>query len=568
LRYHALACDYDGTLATGGRVSEESVQALERLKATGRKLILVTGRDFSDLLTVFPQLPLFDRVVAENGALLYRPATREKKLLGERPPEEFIRVLRERGVPFSAGEVIVATAKPHETTVVEVIRDLGLELHLIFNIDAVMVLPSGINKATGLTEALAELGLSLHNAVGAGDAENDHAFLSACECAVAVGNALPMLQKRADIVTQAPNGSGIRELIDRMAATDLQDVDPVLERHRLDLGAREDGRLVRLAPYGKSLLICGASGSGKSTLAKAFLERLMEAKYQFCLIDPEGDYDEVEDAVALGDSQRMPSVDQVLKVLEKVDENAVVNLLALPLADRPRFFEALFPRLQEMRLRTGRPHWIVIDETHHLVPATWNGGPQMLPQHLQGLVLVTVHPDQVARAVLSAVDMAVAVGESAGDMIRAFGRSLGREPVLPPLAPGPGQLLVWDRRSGEAPFFFRGLQPRAQHRRHVRKYAAGDLGPDRSFYFRGPDGKLNLKAQNLLTFLELAEGVDEETWLFHLRRRDFSRWMQECIKDKGLAEAVAEIEQGSNGSAEESRAQVRAAIEQRYTAPA
>ena len=85
MRYHALACDYDGTLARNGRVDGRTLAALERLLATGRKLILVTGRELDQLLGIFPEINLFERVVAENGALLYRPASREEKLLGEPP---------------------------------------------------------------------------------------------------------------------------------------------------------------------------------------------------------------------------------------------------------------------------------------------------------------------------------------------------------------------------------------------------------------------------------------------------------------------------------------------------
>jgi HAD superfamily hydrolase (TIGR01484 family) len=221
MRYDAFATDYDGTLATEGRVDEATLEALERLRNSGRRLILVTGREMDDLLQVFPRIDLFERVVAENGALLYRPATRETKRLAEAPPEHFAKTLRDRGVaPLSVGEVVVATWTPHEKTVLDVIRELGLELQVIFNKGAVMVLPSGVNKATGLTAALQELGLSPQNAVGVGDAENDHAFLSLCECSVAVANALPVLKEQADWVTEGSRGAGVTELIDRLLATD------------------------------------------------------------------------------------------------------------------------------------------------------------------------------------------------------------------------------------------------------------------------------------------------------------------------------------------------------------
>lgn len=227
MRYYALATDYDGTLAAEGRVDEGTLEALERLRNSGRRLILVTGREMNDLLRVFPQIDLFERVVAENGALLYRPATRETKRLAEAPPERFSEALRDRGVaPLSVGEVVVATWTPHEKTVLDVIRELGLELQVIFNKGAVMVLPSGVNKATGLTAALEELGLSPHNTVGVGDAENDHAFLSLCECSVAVANALPALKEQADWVTEGSRGAGVTELIDRLLAGDLAERMP------------------------------------------------------------------------------------------------------------------------------------------------------------------------------------------------------------------------------------------------------------------------------------------------------------------------------------------------------
>jgi HAD superfamily hydrolase (TIGR01484 family) len=222
MRYHALACDYDGTIAWDGEVSAATVQALEDVRKSGRKLILVTGRELDDLLKVFPRLDLFDRVVAENGALLYRPATREECALAERPPDKFWQELIKRGAErVSVGRVIVATWRPYETTALELIRDLGLELQVIFNKGAVMILPSGVNKATGLEVALSELGLSPHNVVGIGDAENDHAFLALCECSVAVANALETLKESVDWVTREGHGKGATELSQALVGTDL-----------------------------------------------------------------------------------------------------------------------------------------------------------------------------------------------------------------------------------------------------------------------------------------------------------------------------------------------------------
>jgi HAD superfamily hydrolase (TIGR01484 family) len=222
MHYLALCCDYDGTLAHHGRLDASTIAALERLKASGRHLIMVTGRELDELKTVCSRLDLFDRVVAENGALLYRPKTNDEKSLGERPPDKFVAALKAKNVErISVGRVIVATWEPHQETVLQTIHDMGLELQVIFNKGAVMILPTGINKASGLRVALDELGLSEQHAVAVGDAENDHAFLSICGCGVAVANALPSLKERADIITKADHGAGVTELIDEILENDL-----------------------------------------------------------------------------------------------------------------------------------------------------------------------------------------------------------------------------------------------------------------------------------------------------------------------------------------------------------
>lgn len=220
--YLALATDYDGTLAHHGRVDDATRDAVRRLRASGRRVLLVTGRQLPDLEATCPCLDLFDWVVAENGALLYQSATGTAKPLAAPPPEKFLQALRGRGVqPLSVGRVIVATWEPHEKAVRETIRDLGLELQVIFNKGAVMVLPSGVNKATGLAAALAALGLTADAVVGIGDAENDHAFLNRCAVAVAVANALPVLKEQVDWVTPGDHGAGVRQLIDVMLSGDL-----------------------------------------------------------------------------------------------------------------------------------------------------------------------------------------------------------------------------------------------------------------------------------------------------------------------------------------------------------
>src|SRR6185369_6415446 len=190
MQYLALATDYDGTLAYDGEVSRMAVDALRRLRASGRKTILVTGRELPELLWIFPEVDLFDVVVAENGALIYTPADRREQALAEAAPARFLMALRERQVsPLSIGRVIIATDESQSAAVLEAIHTLGLDLQVIFNKGSLMVLPSGVNKATGLAVALERLGVPPQQVVGIGDAENDHALLRYCGCAVAVANA-------------------------------------------------------------------------------------------------------------------------------------------------------------------------------------------------------------------------------------------------------------------------------------------------------------------------------------------------------------------------------------------
>lgn len=393
--------------------------------------------------------------------------------------------------------------------------------------------------------------------------------MSLCECAVAVANALPALKERADFVTRADHGAGVVELIEELIASDLREREERLTRHQLLLGTRTNDQPEYLPPYGINLLIAGPSGSGKSTAATSFLERLVEHHYQSCIVDPEGDYETFAPAVALGDNQRGPVVEEVVQILKRPEDNVVVNLIGVPLADRPAFFMGLLPRLQEMRARLGRPHWLIVDEAHHMLPASWVPGVLALPQVLDCLALITVHPDQLAPAVLSAVGILIAVGSSPETTLGQFCAVLNeRPPDMAGLASQAGEVVVWARHSGEVPFRLRIAPSRTERRRHIRKYAEGELPLDRSFYFQGPEGKLHLRAQNLFSFLELGHGVDDATWLYHLHRGDYSAWVRAKIKDQSLAEAVAEIENMPYVSAADSRALLKAAIEERYTLPA
>jgi len=227
MRYSVLAGDYDGTLAHDGVISAPTIAALDRFRRSGRFLLIVTGRELADLQNVCPVLDKFEWVVAENGALLYRPADNFSKLLCVPASPRLAQKLAEAGVePLSVGRAIIATREPHEVLAVELIKQLGLELQVIFNKGAVMILPTGVNKASGLSAALKRMKIAPQHVVGVGDAENDHAFLETCGVAVAVANALPTLKEHAALITRGALGQGVIELIERMIASDLKDATP------------------------------------------------------------------------------------------------------------------------------------------------------------------------------------------------------------------------------------------------------------------------------------------------------------------------------------------------------
>jgi hydroxymethylpyrimidine pyrophosphatase-like HAD family hydrolase len=222
MRFRVLACDYDGTVASQGVMAPETVDALHRLRESGRKVVLVTGRILDELLDICDDVDVFDLAVLENGALLYNPATGKQRLLAPTLPPKFVAALRAKGVtPLSVGRAICSTWDPFEAAVVQTIHEMELDLQIIFNKHSVMVLPVGVNKATGLSSALEQLHETSEATVAVGDAENDLVMLSMAGCGVAVGNALASVKERADLVMEGPAGEGVRELVEEILRDDL-----------------------------------------------------------------------------------------------------------------------------------------------------------------------------------------------------------------------------------------------------------------------------------------------------------------------------------------------------------
>jgi hydroxymethylpyrimidine pyrophosphatase-like HAD family hydrolase len=565
MHYHALAADYDGTLATDGVVDEATVESLHRLKESGRRLVLVTGRIIEQLTQVFPQLALCDLVVADNGALLFNPKTGDKHPLAEPPPREFIEELARRGVPrIEVGDVIVATWEPHETTVLRTIHDMGLELQIIFNKGAVMILPTGVNKATGLRAALTKLGLSHHNTVAVGDAENDEAFLKLCGASAAVENALDVVKKLTDLVMQGARGNGVRELIDKLLDSDLKQLHHRPGRGIL-MGTDLTGHEIRIPVYGTRVLVTGEPAGGKSKLALTVLEQLTDQCYQTCVIDPEGDYQQVKEPIVLGTIDNPPAIEDVLHVLEDPVKSCVISMFGVPTDEQPPVFAKILRALMEHRSRTGRPHWYLIDEAHYPLSAKWQPTEDLHLDELRSAMYITAFMDQLPEAVLHGIDLFIAIGDEPAEHLAKYSELIGeRTPELaPPLDQQEHRAIAWWRRDGK-PAWFRRPTPPTDQPRHLHGYLDGDMSREDRFYFRGPNGKLNLAAQNLRVFMQLGEGVDDETWNHHLCKGDYARWFHDVLQDEDLAKRAEGLSNNGKLPAAESRSQLFDFIRKKY----
>ncbi len=550
VRFQALALDYDGTLVSHDHLTDATVAALERARRAGLQLILITGRTFFELSRVCRRLDLFDVVVAENGAVLHYPAEDAIRDEGPSPPPRLIAALDRQAIPFQVGRVIVATGHSYEGQVRRIMAELGVELELVRNRAALMLLPPGVSKGSGLKHALQRLGLSFHDVLAIGDAENDLEMFATCGFAACPASAVAEVTQVADWVFAGEGGEAVTRAIDG-PILDGSLSPPRSGRERIKLGwARTTTKPVTIPAQGVNVLVHGDSLSGKSWLAGGFVERLVAARYATCVIDPEGDHQALADVrgITWCEIRTTEDWDAALAAFERNPAASVVaDLSSMPVDRQLGLVRHGLTLLRRLRALRGLPHWIVLDEAHYALHEA--GVPDdAVGLDAKGFCLVTYRPSGLRASVLDAIDLFV-FGRTTAAAELAFLRALlerrGRcaasvLDTLPELTP-PDYLLAAD--CGGVGFV---APPRAtRHVRHLGKYVDHPVAPPEAFVFRRGDGRFTAEANTLRSFLGCLREVDDHVLLHHASRGDFSRWVADVFLDRQLANQLRKAERRS-----------------------
>lgn len=514
--FRAVALDYDGTLTMGARPQVEVLSAISGFRDDRHFTVLVTGRIYRELIADFPEVAqYFDAMVTENGATIWRGG--QQRVVGSRVSDKLDHWLRAAGVPFRRGLAILALDARFDNVARTGCIELGLDAQLIRNRDALMIIPAGSSKGAGLLEVLAELGVSHHNTVALGDAENDHTLLTSCEIGVAVANAVPALLESADHVLPRNNGAGVAAFLREQLPTGLATLQP--PRRQLPIGTTEDGDQVTIPAFRSHLFIDGPTGSGKSYVAGLIVEALVAADYTICVLDLEGDHgalgDELRSVLTLGGAEPLPTVEEVGRLVRHRFSSVVVNLSLREPAVRCAYARDLLMHLSDIRQEWGLPHWIIVEEAH-MVP----GEALARTRDSGNLCLVTYHPDWLSPQLVEDNDVLITT--------QALGCARLRRGL----------------HAQEALSFCPGLRQVA-HVRHLHKYADGEVPVEKGFTFRGSHGELGTHVTSLRGFMQALGKTSADSFLHHAAHRDFSRWVRDVFQDRSLSHSMRKIEERS-----------------------
>lgn len=575
MKFAALALDYDGTIAVDGVFDPDVRAAVADARRRGIVVILVTGRRLPDLHRVAGDLGCFDVVVAENGAVLEFPSSGRHVRIGHLPSPDFLKELRRRDIPFVAGEAVIEADARWAGPILETIRALEQPLILAFNRGRLMVLPQAVAKSTGLRQALQALRISIHNTVGIGDAENDHDLLDACEVGVAVEWGSAALRAVADEVIRGAGPGAVANYIRRLLQQPRLAASQ-MGRRRLLLGRQYDGGELSLAVRGRTVLIAGEPGTGKSWLAGLLCEQSILQGYCLCIIDPEGDYRSLEAlpaVITLGGDDPPPRARELVRALRHPDVSVIIDLSKASHREKREYLRTLLPLLLTLRRTTGLPHKILLDEAHYFL-----GGldvSHLIDLELAGYILVTYRLSSLPATVRDAPDSVVLVtretdpGEAktllsmcrpqpcAGVSPEVF-RSL--QMMEAALLPGAEEAEGRVRRFQLAPRL-------TAHVRHCTKYLDMPVLESQAFVFTG-DGRPGARARTLKEFTGLVAALSADRLAGHMRRHDFSRWIEDVFRDRPLAAHLRKVEGTVDGdNARDVADAIAQAVRARYEAP-
>lgn len=543
--FRAVAVDFDGTLTEEGRTPEPAVlDAVAAVRAAGLRVILVTGRIIDELEVAWPGvLQWVDAVVGENGAVLRAPGWH--RLLAEPVDAHLDAALASNGVDFRRGEVLLAAKVTEEASILGPIRALHLGCETVANRSELMVVPPGVSKGTGLCHALGHLGLSFHNTIAIGDAENDLSLFERSELGVAVKDAVESLKDRADLVLPEPDGTGIAAFLSGDVVRGRRTLHS--SRWRLRLGVTQTGAVVSLPASQMNLLVAGGTGAGKSYVAGLLAEQLVEAGYSVLAIDPEGDHvglGRMDGVLVVGGGGRLPDPDAVLALLHHRDASVVVDLSSLEPAARWGYQRTLLGGVELHRRQAGLPHWVCIDEADQMLGAM-TAAASVMESAEKGYCLVTWRPEDLGTDAVEAFDAVVAVGTpspSLAELVAAVG-DVPRAAVAGAIGgrAESGLLVRRDRPRQLQPF---AVADRVTtHLRHRHKYDHRPLDPEHGFHFRRSDvERTGAVACNLAEMEAELAGCDRSVVRHHCRGGDFSRWVAETFRDPSLARRLALVE--------------------------
>jgi len=571
MKFGVLALDYDGTIARDGVLDPDVKAAIMEARARGIVVVLVTGRILSELRQAAGDLDFVDAVVAENGAVLAF-SKGQTWLIGHLPSQVFLDELTRRGIEFKTGQCIVEVGAAAAPQILAVIRDLELPLVLLFNRSRLMILPQAISKGMGLRHVLNTLRLSVHNAIGIGDAENDHDLLAACEIAVAVSWGSASLQKEADEILQGDGPRAVAAYIQRVAKEARLPRDRI-GRHRITVGRAEDGRPVALAIHGRDILVVGDPQSGKSWVTGLAIEQMILQGYCVCVIDPEGDYGGLEalpGVVVLGGDDPPPDIPDVARALRHFDLSVVIDLSHVQYEEKVDYLKALLPMLASLRRTTGLPHRIVVDEAHYFLHEP--NVKELLDPELGAYTLVTyrpsdLHPD-LRRSIGVVVVRRLTLPQEVQTLLTMV-RNRNVEPewatLLGVLATSEAALLPGPEEAERELRRFKLLPRLTPHVRHRTKYFDVQLVGGKEFVFTDNGKTIGPPARSLKQFVLLLANTPVTSLDGHARRGDFSRWIADVLHDQRLASDVRKIEQRYRlGHLDDVRQSMATLIQERY----